>query len=89
MSTGFLPRLPPRKEPASRTTLQKADAGVSQRHTPDRGGQQAGYVTFRKLPHRMVNADAELVSRLHENQGVGHGGPVDEAATGVLLKYSQ
>jgi hypothetical protein len=85
MSTGF----PPRKELASRTTLQKADVGVSPRHTPDRAGQQADYDTFRKLPHRMVNADPELVSRLQENQGVGHGGPVDEAATGVLLKYSQ
>jgi hypothetical protein len=89
MATGFLPRIQPREEPAGQTTRQKADAGGSQRHTPGRAGQQADCDTFLKLPHRMVSADAQLASRLRENQGAGHGEQVDEAATGVLLKYSQ
>jgi hypothetical protein len=86
MSTGFLQR----KELASQTTLlQEADAGGSQRHTPGRSGQQADYDTFLKLPASNGKRRRRAGIEAAKSQGLGHSGQADEAAAGVLLKFSQ
>jgi hypothetical protein len=86
MSTGFLPRIQPREELASQTTLQGAGAGT---HTPGRADQQADYDTFLKPAASNGKRRRRTASSLGENQGVGHREQADRAATSLLLKYSQ